>query len=90
MGTAQDTLATLDPVKVLVHEAIEVLSKEDPGWNGSEQEYKRRVIDDCKRRTLRRVHRGGYFLFSMIVKKRVLLCPVPLNAKFDLRYNPFA
>lgn len=79
----------LDPVRVLVDDAVALLDEEDPGWQGGNREHKARMIDDVKRRTLRRVHRGTYYLFSMIVRKRILLCPAPIGAPVDLTYNPF-
>jgi hypothetical protein len=86
---SDDFLHNFDPVAVLIGEAIEVLSEYDPSWNDCTRERKRDMLDGLKARTLRRVNTGKYFLFSMIVRKRVLLCPAPFGTKANITYNPF-
>lgn len=86
---AMNDVTEFDPVQVLVDEAVKVLCADDPRWAEGEPEYKERMLEDLKERTLRRVTRPGYFIFSMIVNHKVLICHAPLTTGFDLEYNPF-
>lgn len=82
-------VTTIDPVQILVEEAIEVLTADDPMWPQGEDCYKEHYIEQLKERTLRRVTYPNYFIFSMIVNHKVLICHAPLNTGFDPDYNPF-
>lgn len=84
-----DCLSEIDPVRVLVDEAIRVLIIDDPMWSLSRKEHKAEKIEELKESSLRRVTHKGYHIYSMIVNHRVLLCHAPLSSRCNARYNPF-
>ena len=82
-------VTSIDPVQVIVDEAIEVLDSDDPMWSKGTPAFKEKMIEDLKERSLRRVTYPSYFIFSMIVNRKVLICHAPLATDFDPSYNPF-
>jgi hypothetical protein len=82
-------VTSIDPIQILVDEAIEVLTADDPMWPKGAQEHKGQLIEDLKERSLRRVTYPNYFIFSMIVNHKILICHAPLSTNFDTDYNPF-
>lgn len=84
-----DCLTHIEPISHLTDLAVTVLVEDNPRWPQESQAYKAEVIEDLKKRSLRRVTRPGYCIFSMIVNRRVLMIATPLRVKISPHYNPF-